>query len=198
MESKRRSFASTHQARWWRNGRLPLKRTAGGVAPRPLKTPVLPRLSFDDEECALNGEAFERFSIIFGPFTWDLFASAHNAQCPAFFTRETNALAREWASHGNLWAHPPSCLIDSVIGKLDAEPRALVTMITPHWPKAPWFPRLQHLATYQEVLGRHEGIFSDAQGRSLPSPHWDVLLSHVPRRMQGQDLPESGPVCLPF
>eukprot|EP00963_Diacronema_lutheri_P008211 scaffold726_cov371-Pavlova_lutheri.AAC.2 len=60
-------------------------------------------------------------------------------------------------------------------------------MITPHWPKAPWFPRLQHLATYQEVLGRHEGIFSDAQGRPLPSPHWDVLLSHVPRRMQGQD-----------
>eukprot|EP00963_Diacronema_lutheri_P010101 scaffold957_cov322-Pavlova_lutheri.AAC.6 len=34
---------------------------------------------------------------------------------------------------------------------------------------------------------RHEGILADAQGRPLPSPHWDVLLSHVPRRMKGQD-----------
>eukprot|EP00963_Diacronema_lutheri_P010971 scaffold1283_cov364-Pavlova_lutheri.AAC.5 len=60
-------------------------------------------------------------------------------------------------------------------------------MITPHWPKAPWFPRFQHLATYQKVLGRHEGISSDSRGRPLPSPHWDVLLGHVPRRMQGRD-----------
>eukprot|EP00963_Diacronema_lutheri_P012642 scaffold1844_cov403-Pavlova_lutheri.AAC.5 len=29
------------------------------VAPSPLETPVLPRLSFDDEEYALNREAFE-------------------------------------------------------------------------------------------------------------------------------------------
>eukprot|EP00963_Diacronema_lutheri_P008604 scaffold763_cov403-Pavlova_lutheri.AAC.1 len=158
-----------------------------GVAPSPLETPVLPRLSFDDEEYSLHREAFERFSIIFGPFTWDLFAPAHNAQCPTFFTWETNALAQEWARLGNLWAHPPCCLVDSVVGKLEAEPRALVTMITPHWPKAPWFPRLQHLATYQEVLGRHEGLFTDSRGRPMPAPHWDVLLSHVPRRMQGSD-----------
>eukprot|EP00963_Diacronema_lutheri_P000213 scaffold12_cov368-Pavlova_lutheri.AAC.2 len=85
---------------------------------------------------------------MFGQFTWDLFASAHNAQCPTFFTWATNALAQEWASLGNLWAHPPCCLIDSMVGKLEAEPRALVTMITPHCPKARWFPRLQHLATY--------------------------------------------------
>eukprot|EP00963_Diacronema_lutheri_P002784 scaffold215_cov389-Pavlova_lutheri.AAC.1 len=60
-------------------------------------------------------------------------------------------------------------------------------MITPHGPKVPWFPRLQHFATYEEVLGSHEGMFSDDRGRPLPSPQWDVLLSHVPRRMQGQD-----------
>eukprot|EP00963_Diacronema_lutheri_P003197 scaffold270_cov347-Pavlova_lutheri.AAC.12 len=137
------------------------------AATNPLETPVLPRLSFDDEEYALHREAPERFSITFRPFTWDLFASPKHAQCPAFFTRETHALAQEWASLGNLWAHPPCCLIDSVMGKLEAQPRAL------------------HLATDQEVLGRHEGIFSDARGRTLPSPHWDVLLSHVPRRMQG-------------
>eukprot|EP00963_Diacronema_lutheri_P010285 scaffold1000_cov292-Pavlova_lutheri.AAC.1 len=51
-------------------------------------------------------------------------------------------------------------------------------MITPHWSKVPWFPRLQHLATYQEVLGRHEGIISDARGRHLRSPHWDLLLGN--------------------
>eukprot|EP00963_Diacronema_lutheri_P010972 scaffold1283_cov364-Pavlova_lutheri.AAC.6 len=39
------------------------------VAPNPLEAPVLPRLSFDDEEYALNRKAFERFSIILGPFT---------------------------------------------------------------------------------------------------------------------------------
>eukprot|EP00963_Diacronema_lutheri_P004118 scaffold312_cov409-Pavlova_lutheri.AAC.19 len=80
-------FRDSPQGRWSRRH----------VAPSPLATPVLPRLSFDDEEYALNREAFERFSIIFGPFTWDLFASPNNAQCPAFFTRETNALAQEWA-----------------------------------------------------------------------------------------------------
>ena len=110
------------------------------VAPSPLETAILPSLSFDDEEYSLNREAFERFSIIFGQFTWDLFASAYNAQCLAFFTRETNALAKEWASLGNLWEHPPCCLIDSVVGKLEAEPRAFVTVLTPHWPKAPVTP----------------------------------------------------------
>ena len=92
-------------------------------------------------------------------------------QCPAFFTRETSALAQERASLGNLRAHPPCCLIDSVVGKLEAEPRALVTMITPHWPKAPWFPRFQHLAIYEEVLGRHEGLFTDSRGTPMSAPH---------------------------
>eukprot|EP00963_Diacronema_lutheri_P010994 scaffold1299_cov385-Pavlova_lutheri.AAC.5 len=118
------------------------------VASCPPTMLVLPRLSFDEEEYALNREAVERFSILFGPFTWDLFASPNHAQCPAFFTQETLALAQEWANLANLWAHPPCCLIDTVIGKAEAEPRALVTTITPHWPEAPWFPHLQHLATY--------------------------------------------------
>eukprot|EP00963_Diacronema_lutheri_P006924 scaffold619_cov368-Pavlova_lutheri.AAC.3 len=103
------------------------------------------------------------------------------------FTRETNALAQEWASLGNLWAHLPCCLIDSVVGKLEAEPRALVTMIAQHWPKSPWFFRLRHLATYQEVLERHWGLYMDSGDMPTPAPHWDVLLSHVPRRMEGQD-----------
>lgn len=77
------------------------------------------RFSFDDDECSLNCEAFQRFSIIFGLFTWDLFASAHNVQCPAFFTRKTNAVAQEWANLGNLWAHPPWWIIDFVVGKLE-------------------------------------------------------------------------------
>eukprot|EP00963_Diacronema_lutheri_P010099 scaffold957_cov322-Pavlova_lutheri.AAC.4 len=164
-----------------------LKHCTTTVAPSPLEAPVLPRLSLDDDGYSPNREASERFSIIFGQFPKDLFAPAHDAQCPPFFTRETNALAQEWASLGNLWAHQLCCLIDSVVSKLEAEPRALVTMITPHWPKAPWFPRLQHLATHQEVLGRHEGLFTDSRGRPMPAPHWDVLLSHVPRRMQGSD-----------
>jgi len=113
-------------------GRLPpqnrpkLKhRSVGIVAPSPLETPVLPRLSFNDEEFALNREAFERFSIIFGPFTWDLFASSNNAQCPAFFTRETHALAQEWASLGNLWPHPPC--VASCCGRRYSLPLAKAT-----------------------------------------------------------------------
>ena len=42
---------------------------ASGVAPSPLETLVLPRLSVDNEEYSLNREAFERFSILFGQFT---------------------------------------------------------------------------------------------------------------------------------
>lgn len=58
----------------------------------PLETLLLASFPFDDEEYSLNRETFERFSIIFGQFTWDLFAYASNVQFPAFFARYTSAL----------------------------------------------------------------------------------------------------------
>jgi phage N-6-adenine-methyltransferase len=44
----------------------------------------------------------------FGPMVMDLAATADNTKAPAFFTKEDDALSRDWTKlKGNLWLNPP-------------------------------------------------------------------------------------------
>ncbi len=47
---------------------------------------------------------FDRLNVEFG-FTLDVCATAENAKCPRYFTKETDGLSQEWA--GVCWMNPP-------------------------------------------------------------------------------------------
>jgi len=48
---------------------------------------------------------FDGFNSIYG-FTLDAAASAENAKCADYFTKEDNALAQDWGDH-RVWLNPP-------------------------------------------------------------------------------------------
>ncbi len=49
---------------------------------------------------------FDRVNSELGPFELDPCATAENAKCPRFFTKEDNGLARDWAP-ARVWMNPP-------------------------------------------------------------------------------------------
>jgi phage N-6-adenine-methyltransferase len=48
---------------------------------------------------------FAELSERFGPFTLDVCASAENAKCERYFTRDDDGLAQTWT--GRVWMNPP-------------------------------------------------------------------------------------------
>ena len=75
----------------------------------------------------------------------DLFVSALNAQLPKFFSRgrdpqawKIDALSFPWTVQG-LFAFPPFSMIPKVLEKVASEEVDLL-LVTPFWPRRPWFP----------------------------------------------------------
>lgn len=63
----------------------------------------------DSDEWETPPELFEAISRRYGPFDWDLAASAQNAKCTRFWDKEANALRQNWddAHWRNAWVNPP-------------------------------------------------------------------------------------------
>ncbi|WGL97257.1 phage N-6-adenine-methyltransferase [Arsenophonus sp. aPb] len=64
-----------------------------------------------DEWCTPE-EIFWGISVLYGPFTLDLFSDAQNSKCPHFYHAEDNALVQDWAAKlqqvgGAAFANPP-------------------------------------------------------------------------------------------
>lgn len=49
---------------------------------------------------------FDTLNNVFS-FTLDACASTHNTKCMKFFTREDDALTKDWARYGRVWLNPP-------------------------------------------------------------------------------------------
>lgn len=85
---------------------------------------------------------FDRLNAEFH-FTLDVCATAENAKCPNFFTKEDDGLKQEWS--GVCWMNPPHAgrgMIDPWIRKalntaLSGE--ATVVCLVPARPGSPWF-----------------------------------------------------------
>lgn len=60
--------------------------------------------SVDDR--ATTPEDFSRFDSALGPFTVDVAAAEHNAQCAKYFTVETDGLSQSWSGE-RVWCNPP-------------------------------------------------------------------------------------------
>ena len=57
------------------------------------------------EDWQTPDDLYTRLNDEFGPFTLDAAASSENAKCAAFFSKELDALNRDWT--GRVWLNPP-------------------------------------------------------------------------------------------
>ena len=82
----------------------------------------------------------------------DLFASHHLTQLPAYYTadpKDLDALGFDafsvlWDRSRWLYANPPWSLLDQVVQKIRRDGSKML-LITPFWPKAPWFGPLREI-----------------------------------------------------
>ena len=102
----------------------------------------------DSDDWMLNTRLFRILDKLWGPHTFDRFASANNKQCGKFNSRfwcpgsaGVNALAYNWVGENN-WINPPFALIGRVLLHMKAC-KAVGTIIVPRWPKREWWPLLR-------------------------------------------------------
>ncbi len=110
----------------------------------------------------------------------DLFATASTTRSPRYVSRvrdphamATDAMASRWP-RGRLYAFPPLPLLLPLAASLRSRvPRgARLTLLTPEWVSAPWYPLLLALARPQRRL-------SPRAIRGSPTWPWSVLVWHI-------------------
>ncbi len=69
-----------------------------------MKNAVL--FSSKSEEWETPQHLFDRLNAIY-QFKLDACATARNAKCPVFFSKEENSLEQDWAPFGRIWLNPP-------------------------------------------------------------------------------------------
>lgn len=76
-------------------------------APLALFDPPSPApKSKDTDERTTPYREFQALNGIFN-FGFDVAATPENTKCDVFYTKEQNALLREWKGHGNVFCNPP-------------------------------------------------------------------------------------------
>jgi phage N-6-adenine-methyltransferase len=101
---------------------------------------------------------FDGLSERYGPFDLDVAASDENALTIDYFTRDSNALFRDWDAT-NVWCNPPYAAIDAWVDyaliQLSRGMCYTVTMLLPVRPDRPWFERIWRNALHIDyVRGR--------------------------------------------
>ena len=69
-----------------------------------MKNDVL--FSSKSEEWETPQDLFDRLNAVYH-FKLDACATATNAKCPIFFTKNENSLSQDWSSHKRVWLNPP-------------------------------------------------------------------------------------------
>jgi len=65
----------------------------------------LVHFSSETVEWETDREVFSYLNRRFGPFVLDVCATADNAKCPLYFTKEQDGLRQQWT--GPVWMNPP-------------------------------------------------------------------------------------------
>ena len=101
----------------------------------------------DMDDYMLNPVIFDWLNSLWGPFTIDRFASAHNAQLRRFNSRfgtpgseAIDTFTCDWGGENNWW-FPPICLVPRVIRHAQRT-KAFGTLVVPQWLSAPFWPML--------------------------------------------------------
>ena len=103
---------------------------------------------FDDpDDYKLDPSVFRAIDQLWGPHTYDRFASMITTQLPRFSSKymnpkcdSTDAFTVCWLGENN-WLFPPPYLIPRVIRHMSAN-KEYGTLLIPYWPSAPWWPLL--------------------------------------------------------
>ncbi|MEW8548152.1 MAG: reverse transcriptase domain-containing protein [Candidatus Thiodiazotropha sp.] len=101
----------------------------------------------DSDDWGMKWWVFLWLDHLWGPHTYDRFASDYNAKCATFSSRwwcpgtsAIDAFSESWQGHNN-WLVPPPRLIVRCLHKLRNE-GAEGTLIVPKWQSAPFWPLL--------------------------------------------------------
>jgi len=135
---------------------------------------------------ALSDESIQKLQEAFGEVTVDAFASGATAQLPRFWSRDAvdgaeaiDAFAQKWEGE-HLLVHAPVSLLNDVIDRLEHESGTSAVVVCPFWTGAPWFARLERLASNQLVLP--PGSLRAIANRTGQVKSWRVIAFHVTRR----------------
>ncbi|CAI7840860.1 unnamed protein product [Closterium sp. NIES-54] len=142
--------------------------------------------ALDRDDYSLKTPWFRLIERRLGPHSIDLFANGSNTKLPRFYSKTphpdaaaVDAFSIPWTSEQG-YAFPPPHLISAVLHHAKRT-RAAITLVTPYWPGASWWPLLQpsppqwatyihthlHLRHGSQCLmaGNHSSAFS---GDGLP------------------------------
>jgi site-specific DNA-methyltransferase (adenine-specific) len=105
------------------------------------------------DEWATPQDLFAKLNEEFG-FTLDAAASAENALCPAYYTKEDDGLSQRW--HGVVWCNPPYSSLKKWIAKAaEAALGATVVMLIPaRTDTAAWHDYIEGKAEVRFIRGR--------------------------------------------
>jgi hypothetical protein len=134
-------------------------------------------------EWSIHPTFFRQLDQLWGPHHTDLFASADNHQLPRFMTWrphplaiKNNAMIHRWSDMGNLYICPPWNLLPRVLQKLTEE-RLEATLVTPFWPSAIWFPRVQAMSICRPIPIPRACVLpppGSANNILEKNPHWGL------------------------
>ena len=110
------------------------------------KADSLSRISCCDD-WAIKENVFDYFNQLWGPHTYDRFATRYNTKCSLFNSKTwcagtsgVDAFEQVWSSDVN-WLVPPPALIPEVVRKIEKE-KCKCTLVVPEWTSAPFWPML--------------------------------------------------------
>ena len=133
-------------------------------------------------EWTLDPSLFQQIDKMWGPHTVDLFASRTNTQLPRFISWKpdpqalaTNALRVPWTQE-NGFACPPWALISQCLMKIQRE-QSTLTLVTPYWPSAIWFPTLKNLALHPPLLIQPQDRLAHSPDGTLLD--WTLAAWHI-------------------
>ena len=111
----------------------------------------LSRIKIRPTEWTMHRSIVYKLFQLWGEPNIDLFASIHNRQTEVFCTwiphqyaLAVDALTISWEGM-YAYAFPPICLIPRVLQQIQ-QSHCKVILITPFWPRRPWFPQLLELS----------------------------------------------------
>jgi hypothetical protein len=113
----------------------------------------------------------------------DAFADAHHHQLPRYWSQDpsdpnaeaVDAFAQPWFER-NLYVNPPWYRIPDVLRRVIRD-NAVVLMILPVWPKAPWYSLYRRLRVSHARL--RPDCYLDRAGNRRPPPPWFTVAAVV-------------------
>ena len=141
-------------------------------------------------EWSLPAEVLLRAERWFGARTIDLFASPASAVCPRYCSilphqdSLGDAFSRDWSGE-RAWICPPFGMLSRAVEQLSRQ-GAEAVVVVPYWPAAPWFPVLQAMSDYMQIIPQAYIDNIVVHGHHGAEVHrnrkWKLMLYHVPYR----------------